>query len=101
MWTILKETCLTAGAAAGAVEARKHVANDPKCVEMGWGLCVPLAVETYGYWGREAQETFSRLATHLATSHRVSKTKAVAGIFGRLNLTFSVLWPRLSWQDAI
>ena len=45
-------------------KSRKHVANDPKCAELGW-TCVPLAVETYGNWGREAQETFSRLALFL------------------------------------
>ena len=58
---ILDESCSTAAVAA---ESRKHVANDPKCFELGW-TCVPLAVETYGNWGVEAQETFSRLALYL------------------------------------
>ena len=38
--------------------------NDPKCQELGW-VCVPLAVETYGNWGREAHTTFTHLATRL------------------------------------
>ena len=47
---ILDESCLTAEIAAVVAEFRKHVANDPKCVELGW-TCVPLAGETYGDWG--------------------------------------------------
>ena len=42
--------------AAAASEQRKHIANDPKCQELGW-VCVPLAVKTYGNWGREAHTT--------------------------------------------
>eukprot|EP00731_Ephydatia_muelleri_P022875 Em0015g458a len=37
---ILDESCLTAGIAA---ESLKHVANDPKCVELGW-TCVPCSI---------------------------------------------------------
>ena len=58
---------------------RKHVANDLKCAELGW-TCVPLAVETYGNWVSEAQRTFSWLASLLAPSHSVTKSKAVAEI---------------------
>ena len=43
---------MTAGAAAAASEQRKHIANDPKCQELGWA-CVPLAVETYMATGAE------------------------------------------------
>eukprot|EP00731_Ephydatia_muelleri_P007578 Em0003g1826a len=85
---ILDESCSIAGAAAVAAESRKHVANDPKCFELGW-TCVPLAVETYGNWGVEAQETFSRLASLLAAGHSVSKSKATADIYVRLNLTLT------------
>ncbi|KAL5484534.1 hypothetical protein EMCRGX_G021052 [Ephydatia muelleri] len=77
-----------AGVAAVAAESRKYVANDPKCTELGW-TCVPLAVETYGNWGVEAQETLSRLASLLAASHSVSKSKATADIYGCLNLTLT------------
>ncbi|KAL5470900.1 hypothetical protein EMCRGX_G028954 [Ephydatia muelleri] len=55
------------GAAALEAEVRKHRANDPKCSELGW-VCVPLAVETYGNWGKEAHATFSRLASSIATT---------------------------------
>ena len=37
--------------AARAAEVRKHYVNDAKCTELGW-ICVPLAVESYGAWGR-------------------------------------------------
>ena len=85
---ILDESCSTAGVAAVAAESRKHIANDPKCFELGW-TCVPLAVETYGNWGVEAQEKFSRLASLPAASHSASKSKATADIYGRLNLTLT------------
>ncbi|KAL5494324.1 hypothetical protein EMCRGX_G015631 [Ephydatia muelleri] len=64
-------------------EVRKHRANDPKCSELGW-VCIPLAVETYGNWGREAQSTFSRLASHLAIITSSHKSKA---LYSRLNFT--------------
>ena len=54
---ILDESCSTAGIAAVAAESRRHVANDVKCADLGW-TCVLLAVETYGNWCSEAQETF-------------------------------------------
>ena len=61
----LNEAGATGGSAAGNVEACKHTANDQKCRELGW-VCVPLAVETYGCWGEEAQCSVSRLAARLA-----------------------------------
>ena len=85
---ILVESCSTAGVAAANAESRKHDANDPKCVELGW-ICIPLAVEAYGNWGKEAQETFSQLASLLAAHHSVPKSKATADIYGRLNLTLT------------
>ena len=51
---IFKEAGMTAGAAAQAAEVRKHTANGQRCTDLGWS-CVPLAVELYGAWGREAQ----------------------------------------------
>ena len=74
------------GSAAGNVEARKHMANDLKCRELGW-VCVPLAVETYGCWGEEAQCSVSRLAARLALQLQCSKSKAITNIYQRLNLT--------------
>ena len=40
---------------------------DPKCSDLGW-VCIPLVVESYGAWGKEALEAFSMLASRLATS---------------------------------
>ena len=59
------------GSAALAAEQRKHNANDVKCSELGW-KCVPLAVESYGCWGTEAQH-LTRLASCLATRYNTSK----------------------------
>ena len=69
---IVDESCSTAGVTAVAPESHKHVASDPKCSELGW-TCVQLAVETSGNWG-----------TLLAASQMVSKSKAVADIYGHL-----------------
>eukprot|EP00731_Ephydatia_muelleri_P003042 Em0001g3042a len=73
---------LSEGAAAEEAEVRKHRANDPKCSGLGW-VCIPLAVETYGNWGREVQSTFSRLASHLAiitSSHKGMKASDTPNI---------------------
>ena len=85
---VLNEAGMTAGAAAAASEQRKHIANDPKCQELGW-VCVPLAVETYGNWGREAHTTFTRLATRLAICVSLPKSKVTADLFGRLSLVLT------------
>ena len=57
----LNNASTSVGAAAYAAELRKHLANDTRCQELGW-TCIPLAVETYGNWGMEAQSV-SRLST--------------------------------------
>ena len=77
----LIESCSTAGVAAANAKSCKHYANDPKCVKLGW-ICVPLVTESYGNWGKEAQETFSQLASLLAVHHSGPKSKAAADIYG-------------------
>ena len=74
---MLNEAGMTVAAAS---EQGKHIANDPKCQELGW-VCVPLAVETYGNWGREAHTTFTRLTTWLAICVSLPKSKVTADIF--------------------
>ena len=64
-----------------AAKVMKHTANDAKCQELGWS-CIPLAVETYGNWGKEAQCAFSRLASLLAIGQASSKAKMAAEIYG-------------------
>ena len=84
----LNQACITSGFAALSAETRKHKANDPKCSELGW-VCVPLAVETYGNWGKEARDTFSRLATRLAIGSPRSKSSCVYEVYSKLNLTLT------------
>ena len=74
----LKDSSRIAGVAALSAETRKHAANDPKCRELGW-ICIPMAVETYGNWGKEAQHMFSRLATYLAIHLSCPKSRVLAG----------------------
>ena len=83
---ILGESCHQTGAAVLAAEAHKLHSNGPKCQDLGWS-CIPLAVETYGNWGKEAQDTISRLASHLAIHQSPPKSSMVAEIYGRLNIT--------------
>ena len=59
--------------------------NDAKCKELGW-ICVPMVVEAYGAWGTEAMESFSLLASRLATSSNRAKAEVLAALYGRLNL---------------
>ncbi|KAL5457666.1 hypothetical protein EMCRGX_G034950 [Ephydatia muelleri] len=63
----LKESSRFAGVAALSAETRKHAVNDPKCRELGW-MCIPMAVETYGNWGKEVQHMFSQLAVPILLS---------------------------------
>ena len=74
--SILPESSMLVGAAALEAEGRKHRANDPKCSELGW-VCVPLTVETYGNWGKEAH----------ATTSSCHKSQVLGEMYGRLNFT--------------
>ena len=52
----LAETGATFRAVFEATESRKHQANDEKCSALGW-VSTPLAVDSYGAWGKEASCT--------------------------------------------
>ena len=79
---ILNSVGMTAGAVAKVAEVRKHAANDQKCNELGRSY-VPLAVETYGSWGREPGVLLaSRLAVHTSSS----KSTTTFNLYSRLNL---------------
>eukprot|EP00731_Ephydatia_muelleri_P011699 Em0006g593a len=67
-----------------AAEAPKLHSNGPKCQELGWS-CIPLALETYDNWGKEAHDTFSRLESYLAIHQTSPKSPVVIEIDGRLN----------------
>eukprot|EP00731_Ephydatia_muelleri_P036720 Em0311g4a len=82
---ILPEASHHSGAAANGAELRKLNANSTKCTELGW-TCIPMAVETFGHWGREAQSVLSRLASHLSISLSQPRAAVVADIYGRLNI---------------
>ena len=60
--------------------------NGPKCQELGW-TCIPLAVEMFCNWGKEAHLTFSRLASHLAISLSSPKPSILADVYSRMNFT--------------
>ncbi|KAL5474555.1 hypothetical protein EMCRGX_G026516 [Ephydatia muelleri] len=83
---ILRESCRSSGAASTAAETRKLLTNGPKCQELGW-TCIPLAVEMFCNWGKEAHLTFSRLASHLAISLSSPKPSILADVYSRMNFT--------------
>ena len=84
--TTLTEAGVRCGSSALVAEARKHNANDSKCAERGW-VCIPLAVESYGCWGMEAQQSFLRLAARLAIQMGCNKSQATTILYQRLSLS--------------
>ena len=82
----LHEASASTGAAAYVAEGRKHAANDARCQELGW-TCIPLAVETFGCWGKEAQSVFSRLASLLAIHQACPKSSVLHEIYCHMNMT--------------
>ncbi|KAL5475986.1 hypothetical protein EMCRGX_G025878 [Ephydatia muelleri] len=93
----LNEASLHEGAAALAAD-RKHAANDARCQALGWS-CIPLAVETFGNWGREAQCVFSRLATLLAIRQGRPKSSVVRDLYGCLSISLPLILA-LSDEDS-
>ena len=59
---ILPEAGVTAGAAAKTTEERKLKANVAECADLGQA-CVPVVAESYGAWGLEAVDFFSKPAS--------------------------------------
>ena len=82
----LNNASTSVGAAAYAAELRKLVPNDTRCQELGW-TCIPLAVETYGYWGMEAQSVLSHLSSLLAIGQAIPKPKMLGDIYGHFNMS--------------
>ncbi|KAL5481676.1 hypothetical protein EMCRGX_G021889 [Ephydatia muelleri] len=89
LWVIIVSLAdmeeMYSGAAANGAELRKLNANSTKCTEQGW-TCIPMAVETFGHWGKEAQSVLSMLASHLSISLSQPRAAVVADIYGRLNI---------------
>ncbi|KAL5476267.1 hypothetical protein EMCRGX_G026190 [Ephydatia muelleri] len=83
---ILNISSIYEGAAGRVAEARKHTTNDAKCQDLGW-LCIPLAVETYGNWGKEAHEVFNRLASLLAFGQTSHKSGLLLEIYSHVNMS--------------
>ena len=81
----LLDACNSAGVVAYTAVCQKHSSSDPKYQELGW-VCVPLEVESYGNWGKETQNSFSRQASILSISQHCPKAKVMSEIYGRLNI---------------
>ena len=83
--TTLLEASVATGVAALTIELRKHSSNDTKCNELDW-VCIPLVVELYGAWGKEALESISQLTSRLAACSSKAKSVVLTELYGRLNL---------------
>ena len=74
---ILSAVGASAEAALEAAGLRKHSTNDTKCAELKW-ICIPLVVESYGAWGREAQQFISSWAFKLYSRLNIALVRANA-----------------------
>ena len=57
-----------------------------KYADLGW-VCVPVLAESYGAWGLEAMDFFSKIASRIATSVGKSKSVVLHEIYGRLTVS--------------
>eukprot|EP00731_Ephydatia_muelleri_P005745 Em0002g1921a len=81
----LAEAGATFDAVLEATESRKHQANDEKCSALGW-VSTPLAVDSYGAWGKEASLFFAQVAARLAIHKSLPKSQASFDLFSNLSI---------------
>ena len=68
-----------------ATESRKHPVNDEKCLALG-RVSTPLAVDSYGAWGREALIFLAQLTARLAIHKSLLKLQASFDMFSNLSI---------------
>eukprot|EP00731_Ephydatia_muelleri_P016483 Em0009g907a len=82
-------TLAEAGAMVGAVleatESRKHQANYEKCLALGW-VSTPLAVDSYGAWGREASNFLAQVIARLTIHNSLPKSQPSFELFSNLSI---------------
>jgi hypothetical protein len=66
-------------------EDEKHEHYDQKCKDLGWHF-IPLAVNSYGQWGREAHKCFHTLASRIAVRTKVSLGVALSSLYNTLGV---------------
>eukprot|EP00731_Ephydatia_muelleri_P003315 Em0001g3315a len=81
----LAEAGATFGAVLEATESRKHQANDEKCSALGW-VSTPLAVDSYGAWGKEATLFLAQVAARLSIHKSLPKSQASFDLFSNLSI---------------
>ncbi|KAL5481393.1 hypothetical protein EMCRGX_G021541 [Ephydatia muelleri] len=81
----LAEAGATFGAVLEATESRKHQANDEKCSALGW-VSTPLAVDSYGAWGKEATLFLAQVAARLSIHKSLPKSQASFDLFSSLSI---------------
>ena len=68
------------GAVLEATESRKQQANDDKCLALGW-VSTPLAVDSYGAWGRDASILLAQVTARLAIHKSLPKSQTYFNSF--------------------
>ena len=81
----IAEAGATFGAVLEATESKKHQANDEKCSALGW-VSTPLAVDSYGAWGKEASLFLAQVAARLAIHKSLLKSQASFDLFSNLSI---------------
>ena len=71
-----------------SAEKRKHEKNDEKCKDNKW-LCVPMAVDTYGVWGKEAREMIGQVGDQLASQLNMSRSSSISFIYNVLGVVLA------------
>ena len=68
-------------------EVISHQANDEKCLALRWVL-TPLAVDSYGAWGREASNFLAQVIARLMIHNSLPKSQASFELFSNLSICF-------------
>ena len=69
-------------------EKVKHTNNDQKCAKLDWE-CIPMAVNSYGVWGKEAQGVFKKVANSLCNQLCMSQSRAMLFVYNALGVVLA------------
>ena len=79
---------LRAEHAVNSAEQQKHNLYDSKCKDLNW-LCVPMAVDTYGVWGKEARDMIGQVGHQLAAQLNMSPSVSISFIYNVLGVVLA------------
>ena len=68
-----------------SLRQRRAGTNDEKCSALGW-ISTPIAVDSYGAWGKEASLFLAQVAAQLAIHKSLPKSQASYDLFSNLSI---------------